>query len=282
MRKCLILLLIPACSANKPVSEKVHQKQSEIVLITSAITSSPKTISSANPKEPKPNIRPKPKCSEDFSHIKGNYCPDVRQTCIDYLDNPSLQYARCKKFDKSVCLSKTKEPMEYCISTEELYDLSTKMPYGNKSWLDCKAMCEQKNARLCSTEEWTFACEGEEMLPYPYGYERQSAWCNIDTYDTKEKPVVCGKVSCDYRATIDKFPLCKSPFGIHNMTGNLDEYVETKPYSHSMYPAWRLVSGLKGGHWLPVRNRCRPVTLDHDEHFKQITTGCRCCSNVLN
>jgi len=285
MRKILFILLSSCVYMPTSPSQEVTSKSPEVKInfvdaspymlpAGDSLKPSTSTLDAALP-VPKP-----PACQDGFSHVAGNYCPDVRQTCIDFMDNPALPYARCKKFAKSECLSKQKEHMDFCISTEELYDEQTKVPHGDKSLIECREMCEAKKARLCSAEEWTFACEGEEILPYPYGYERQSTWCNMDTYDTKEKPVACGKVSCDYRAKIDLFPKCKSPFGVHNMTGNVDEWVITKPYSHSMYPGWRLTSGLKGGHWMPVRNRCRPVTQDHHEYFKQITIGCRCCAET--
>ena len=46
---------------------------------------------------------------------------------------------------------------------------------------------------------------------------------------------------------------CVSPYGVYDMTGNVDEWVVNesgRPYK----------SGLKGGYWGPVRDRCRPMT----------------------
>jgi sulfatase modifying factor 1 len=56
------------------------------------------------------------------------------------------------------------------------------------------------------------------------------------------------------------------------MTGNVDEWVinETgKPYK----------SGLKGGYWGPVRDRCRPMTIAHNEEFAYYQIGFRCCGD---
>ena len=55
------------------------------------------------------------------------------------------------------------------------------------------------------------------------------------------------------------------------MTGNVDEWVlneSGKPHK----------SGLKGGYWGPVRDRCRPMTTAHDENFEFYQIGFRCCS----
>ncbi len=64
-----------------------------------------------------------------------------------------------------------------------------------------------------------------------------------------------------------------SPYGVHDMTGNVDEWVVNEsghPYK----------SGLKGGYWGPVRDRCRPMTTAHNEDFAYYQIGFRCCSDV--
>ena len=64
-----------------------------------------------------------------------------------------------------------------------------------------------------------------------------------------------------------------SPYGVYDMTGNVDEWVVNesgKPYK----------SGLKGGYWGPVRDRCRPMTTVHAEGFSFYQIGFRCCSDV--
>jgi sulfatase modifying factor 1 len=37
---------------------------------------------------------------------------------------------------------------------------------------------------------------------------------------------------------------------------------------------------LKGGYWGPVRDRCRPMTIAHDENFAFYQIGFRCCSEA--
>jgi hypothetical protein len=39
-------------------------------------------------------------------------------------------------------------------------------------------------------------------------------------------------------------------------------------------------SGLKGGYWGPVRDRCRPMTTIHGESFSFYQIGFRCCSDA--
>ena len=214
-------------------------------------------------------------CPNEMTYIYGNYCPKVKQECLDWIDDVTLPYARCRKYkEPSVCLT-PRIAMSFCINTEELND-NFGVPYGNKSWTECKAICENRGAKLCNEEQWNFACEGEAMLPYPYGYEFSTTICNVE-----REHIVCGNKICDLRANISEYPKCISPFGIHNMVGNCDEWVITPLHYSSTVSGLSMRSGLKGGHFGGGRHRCRPMTADHSEHFRNDPTlGCRCCSDI--
>lgn len=226
-------------------------------------------------------------CKENMILVSGNYCTDVKQECEIWIEDPSKnKFARCKKFKPSICIGE-RIHMQFCIDKEEMYFEESKLPKTNISWTECKNECEYQGKRLCSPNEWTFACEGEDSLPYPYGLERNKNYCNIDTESIDQnkengKKIICGKELCDLRHKVTEDLNCISPFGVHNMTGNVDEWVISSPYNHSKIPNFTMRSVLKGGHWLPIRARCRPETRDHDEGFKQISIGCRCCSNKID
>ncbi len=142
------------------------------------------------------------------------------------------------------------------------------------NWYDVKAACEERQERMCSRAEWTFACEGEEMRPYPYGYLRDKTACNFDNDETG----VDVRTDTKSQRLLDRFlkpsgsmPRCVSPFGVYDMPGNLDEFVVNesgRPYH----------SGLMGGHVFGVRNACRPMTEGHNEAFSWYETSGRCCA----
>ena len=66
-----------------------------------------------------------------------------------------------------------------------------------------------------------------------------------------------------------------SPYGVHDMVGNVDEWVVNVSQAGKPH-----LSGLKGGYWGPVRTRCRPMTTAHDETFRYYQIGFRCCGEA--
>ncbi|HEY8087055.1 MAG TPA: SUMF1/EgtB/PvdO family nonheme iron enzyme, partial [Polyangiaceae bacterium] len=68
---------------------------------------------------------------------------------------------------------------------------------------------------------------------------------------------------------------CVSPYGVHDMTGNVDEWVVNVSQFGQPH-----MSGLKGGYWGPVRTRCRPMTTAHQETFRYYQIGFRCCGGT--
>jgi formylglycine-generating enzyme required for sulfatase activity len=149
-----------------------------------------------------------------------------------------------------------------------------------KTWVEATATCQSEGKRLCGESEWTLACEGVERLPYPYGYARNDDACNIDKPhpDVDEAAIAnparrdAEVARLDQRDAAGAREACISPYGVNDMTGNVDEWVVNesgKPYK----------SGLKGGYWGPVRDRCRPMTIAHNEEFAFYQIGFRCCGD---
>jgi formylglycine-generating enzyme len=213
-------------------------------------------------------------CPSDMILIEGQHCPVVDQPCVTWMEDPAkFPYARCAEFSPEVKCKAERIPMRYCIDRLEAAEDSG-LPVADTSWTQAAAACKANGKRLCKEREWLFACEGEQMTPYPYGLARDSTACNFE----KERLVEKGEL-IDYRQPVTSNPKCVSPFGVQNMVGNIDEWVVLdKPYWTNY--GQKMMSGLKGGWWGPLRNRCRPVTLDHDEYFHELQTGYRCCADA--
>jgi formylglycine-generating enzyme required for sulfatase activity len=122
-------------------------------------------------------------------------------------------------------------------------------------------------------------------MPYPYGegYVRDASACNIDKpyvwphaeklYDPKTSVEELARL--DQREPSGSRAACVSPYGVHDMVGNVDEWVVNE--SQAGHP---FKSGLKGGYWGPVRTRCRPMTTAHEETFRYYQIGFRCCGDA--
>jgi formylglycine-generating enzyme required for sulfatase activity len=78
----------------------------------------------------------------------------------------------------------------------------------------------------------------------------------------------------DQRLPAGSMPRCVSPFGVYDMNGNINEWVHLPG---KKYPDR---SGLKGGWWGPVRNRCRPTVGFHKEEDYGYEAGFRCCQDA--
>jgi formylglycine-generating enzyme required for sulfatase activity len=78
-----------------------------------------------------------------------------------------------------------------------------------------QAACEQVDKRLCSANEWQFACEGSNKTVYVYGNEYEPQTCNgIDAF---------GRDSFHLAPTGD-FADCQNEWGVFDLNGNLWEH----------------------------------------------------------
>lgn len=211
---------------------------------------------------------------------------DVLQktTCVDWLQRGFP--ARCEQFDRAQWLVRSKtlatEDMDFCIDRFEYPNRRGAYPWIMVTWMEAAALCKRAGERLCTEAEWTFACEGEEAMPYPYGYKRDAEVCVTDLpWRTVDERSLSPRDSNRALAEIDRLwqgepsgtrSRCRSPFGVYDMVGNVDEWTTS------------VVTGerpsiLKGGYWGRVRDRCRPSTRAHGEDFAFYQQGFRCCAD---
>jgi sulfatase modifying factor 1 len=210
-------------------------------------------------------------CPPEMALIDGRFCPEVRQTCKRWLDPPGPYHDyRCAEYAPTACLA-LRVHKRFCIDREEYVKPGDALPLVHQSWTSAATVCASRGARLCLESEWEFACEGEEMLPYPYGLARDSTACNIDRMNLGKPQSGLN----DLRAPIDAYPRCLSPFFVHDMSGNVEEWTTLD----NGRPPDR--SAMKGAWWLPGKNTCRAVTLGHGEVYEGLQVGVRCCRDAL-
>jgi formylglycine-generating enzyme len=245
-------------------------------------------------------------CADDMVLVAGDYCPEVRQVCLKHHEEYEKNKARgakveegeaagastvserCLEYKKPTeCLSQTRTPKRFCIDRYEWPNERGELPAMLVSWVDAAKQCEKIGKRLCTEEEFTFACEGEEMLPYTYGYARDATKCNIDRPYRKRERTLYKYQRCmrspkckaelerlDQRKPAGSMLACVSPFGAYDLNGNINEWVVRPGHK---YPDR---SGLKGGWWGPMRGRCRPTVGFHKEEDFGYEVGFRCCKDA--
>ncbi len=216
-----------------------------------------------------PEVAP---CPSDMVLVEGEYCTKVDHTCLEWMDDPALPFARCRRYLPKARCNGERRALRYCIDRFESAD-DDGMPVHHQSLFLADKRCKAQGKRLCTESEWNFACEGELMLPYPYGWERAPK-CNQDREDLYENNPR-RRVLRDLRQRNDPNSECVSPFGVYNMVGNLDEPVLRDGKHLAPFR-----TALKGGWWMAGRNRCRPATTAHDDYYKDIQIGVRCCADA--
>lgn len=246
-------------------------------------------------------------CPPEMVHVEGKYCPEAAQKCLALHDeflkeldhkrdlrakqiepDKGTASERCLEYESpSVCLSKERREVSYCMDRYEWPNQKGVHPRLLTTWLEARDMCAEAGKRLCTEDEFNFACEGEEMLPYTYGYKRDANVCNIDKPYRMRKVKVSRWDNCQAdpkcKEEIDRLNQshgagemdgCVSPEGVYDLNGNANEWVEVP----GAEPPTR--SGLKGGWWGPVRGRCRPTVRFHKENDWGYEVGFRCCKDA--
>jgi formylglycine-generating enzyme required for sulfatase activity/class 3 adenylate cyclase len=154
-------------------------------------------------------------------------------------------------------------------------------PVANVSWNDAKQFVEwlskvgQKNYRLPSEAEWEYAARGNTQTKYWWGDQFQS-----DLADCKG----CGAAyDSTQPARVGSFK--SNPFGLHDMGGNIDQWVEDcwhKDYQGAPTDgsAWIdktcAARVIRSGSWKNGTNYVRPASRDYyDTGVRYPTHGLR-------
>ena len=236
-------------------------------------------VSSTLPEEPPQS------CPVGMLEVAGEYCPAVEQFCIRDVDPKHPERDRCAEFAPTGRCLGVPEEKRFCIDRFEWPNRAGQKPVVAVNWIQAGEQCKAVGKRLCTDTEWTLACEGPERLPYPYGYVRNVDACNVDRpyimpddakwANAKTRPEEIARL--DQRDLSGTRESCISPYGVYDMTGNVDEWVVNENGKEKDKP---YVSGLKGGYWGPVRDRCRPMTTDHNQWHTGYQVGFRCCDDM--
>jgi hypothetical protein len=231
-------------------------------------------------------------CPDDMVHVDTTFCPDIERTCLDMEHEAINNLDICHSFAKTQRCRIKPRRIDFCIDQYEYPNRPGAHPAWMLDWYQAQATCESKGKRLCYASEWTAACEGPDHTPFPYGWERDHNKCNIDNFFiepkkwgpnggflfySRDRDIALRELArLDQSVPSGAIDACQSGFGVHDMTGNIDEWVvsDVAPREVSKW------SGLKGGAWGHVRSQCRPMTYSHDPSFAYYFVGFRCCQDA--
>jgi len=218
-------------------------------------------------------------CPAEMVLVEGEYCSKVSHTCISHWYDKSNKKKVCEEFKPvSRCVGK-RTSKRFCIDRYSWPNVKGERPEVMNNFYQAQVKCAAVGKRMCTESEWTFACEGPDMKPFPHGYKRDAKKCNGDhrySHPDMEKvrkrnPKELGRL---WRGVPSgSQPQCVSDFGVHDLPANNDEVV-----SGELRKA-KFNSVNTGGPWYKgVRNQCRPKIYSHDEGFYYYFLGFRCCS----
>lgn len=255
-------------------------------LVPAAETAAPAASAAAMTVAPASEAKPKSPCPDDMVFVDTTYCPDVELECLKKEHNKPNKIIICHEFAEQAQKCKTElRRQRYCIDKYEYPNKEGAHPPVMVDWYDSLEMCQEQGKRLCWESEWVAACEGPKKTPFPYGYKRDPKTCNIDNpwYQPVLKNIYSREAwiqdqelfRLDQSVASGEMPGCASGFGVHDQTGNVDEWVNAeKNYEKSKW------AGLKGGAWGHVRNACRPMTVSHEPEFTYYFVSFRCCADA--
>jgi formylglycine-generating enzyme required for sulfatase activity len=159
-------------------------------------------------------------------------------------------------------------------------------PQAYVTQLEAKAACAEAGKRLCTDREWIAACKGPLGTRFPYGQRRREGACNdrgseplaalggraeaISTwsFDTMNDPRLYGVPGSV--APSGRFDRCQSELGAHDLVGNLHEWTADPEGT------------LRGGYFLDTATLgegCDYAAVGHDAHYRDYSTGFRCCAD---
>ncbi|MBM4376458.1 MAG: SUMF1/EgtB/PvdO family nonheme iron enzyme [Deltaproteobacteria bacterium] len=194
--------------------------------------------------------------------------------------------------------------------SEALYEARSApevFPQAYLSRKEAEVACKAARKRLCTYDEWRRACRGRAGHLYPYGAKGIRGACNsgkphllpqlfggnarVWKYDEHfNSPLLNQKDG--YLARTGSHPECASDEDVHDLVGNLHEWVSgtvTRDFVERLEQhkverrkqPWRVGNAIFVGGFYSTNSEhgpgCTNVTIAHEPRYHDYSTGFRCC-----
>lgn len=252
------------------------------VASASASTSGSAPLASASASSAPPEKEPE-HCPAGMKLVEGDYCTEVEHTCLREWFDKSNKKTICEEFEPTAkCVGK-KVKKRFCIDEWSWPNEKGVRAEVMNTFYQAQVKCAAAGKRMCTESEWTLACEGPEMKPFPYGWKRDSTKCNGDwSWDGPNMKKVAQRDAKELARLWKGVPNgaqpdCVSDYGIADLPGNTDDVVSNDTFEKGGLHA-KFDSVHSGGPWYKgTRNQCRPKIYTHDEGFYYYFLSFRCC-----
>ena len=270
---------------------------------------SPGTVSGPSPEAgPAVEVMPEPRCAPEMVRVGKRFCIDRYEAMLVdansgerispyYSPSRKLALFSAKKWGKKrlqVGDAKARAmPLPRLPAWQQQRDPVPKavarklvVPNGYVTGKMAEVACRNAGKRLCSLEEWTTACQGQQNRKFPYGDKFVRTRCNVFRY-AHPATILHDDASrghSDPRLNLVKAkgrPLlrktgvtetCRSEWeddAVMDMVGNLDEWVDD--------PDGTFVGGFYAR---STKEGCEKRISAHGYNYADYSTGVRCCADL--